>query len=79
MMHLIWLILVGGVAGYIATRALNIRTGVLATVLIGMGGALVGGFVLRLVLAVLGVFGALLGAVLGALLLIWVVNSLSRR
>ena len=79
MMHLIWLTLVGGIAGYIATRALSIRTGVVATVLIGMGGALVGGVVLRLALAVLGVFGAVIGAVLGALLLIWVVETLSRR
>lgn len=77
--HLLWMVLVGGAAGYIATRALNIRTGPVATILLGMGGAVVGGVVLRVVLAMLGAFGAILGAVLGALVLIWIVEAIARR
>ena len=41
------------------------------TIAIGMGGALIGGLVLRAALAFMGMLGGLVGAVLGALLLIW--------
>ncbi len=79
MLQLIGFVLVGGLAGFVATRALRIEAGLLSTVLIGMGGALVGGLLLRLVLAMLGLFGAFLGALLGAFVLIWLVETFARR
>ena len=70
-MGLIWLILVGAVAGYVATRMFRIDANPLVTVLIGIAGALVGGLILQGVLAVLGLLGGIIGAVIGAVLVIW--------
>lgn len=66
-----WIIL-GAVAGFVATQMLDVKLGTVQTILLGMAGALVGGLVLRFVLAALGLIGGLIGAVLGALVLIWV-------
>nr|WP_121065943.1 GlsB/YeaQ/YmgE family stress response membrane protein [Chachezhania antarctica] len=78
-MWLLWWIIVGGVAGYVATRLLDLETGPVATIAIGIGGALVGGFLLRLVLAALGIFAGIIGAVLGAVLLIWLWQMIAGR
>ncbi|MGR3320913.1 MAG: GlsB/YeaQ/YmgE family stress response membrane protein [Pseudooceanicola sp.] len=67
---IIW-ILIGALAGWIATRVLDVEAGPVQTVLIGMAGALVGGLILKSVLAVLGLLGGILGAVLGAVLVLW--------
>jgi len=70
-LSLLTLIIVGAIAGYLATRALNIDASPLVTVAIGIAGALVGGFLWQLVLGLLGILGGVIGAVLGAVLLIW--------
>ncbi|OUS04571.1 hypothetical protein A9Q96_15895 [Rhodobacterales bacterium 52_120_T64] len=44
--------------------------GIPQTVAVGVLGALIGGWVLRLLLAALGMFAGLLGAILGAVVLI---------
>lgn len=66
----ILLILVGTAAGFIATRMFDLELGVPQTIGIGILGALVGGFALRVLLAALGIFAGLLGAILGAAILI---------
>ena len=70
-MIVVWLIIIGAAAGFIATRMMNLNTNVITTIAIGIGGALIGGFVLRALLAVLGWAAGFIGAILGALLLIW--------
>jgi uncharacterized membrane protein YeaQ/YmgE (transglycosylase-associated protein family) len=65
------LVLVGALAGYLATRFMQLRTNVPTTIAIGVAGALVGGLALRFLLFVTGWLASLLGAVLGAVLLIW--------
>ncbi|EAQ03860.1 hypothetical protein OB2597_11471 [Pseudooceanicola batsensis HTCC2597] len=70
-MNVIWLLIVGAAAGFLATRMMRIEASVPATIAIGMGGALIGGLVLRALLSVMGLLAGLVGAVLGALLLIW--------
>ncbi|GAA6147154.1 hypothetical protein SAMN05421762_0218 [Pseudooceanicola nitratireducens] len=70
-MGVIWLLIVGAAAGFLATRIMDVKASVPATIAIGMGGALIGGMVLRMALAFMGMLGGLVGAVLGALLLIW--------
>ncbi|MGE4612508.1 MAG: GlsB/YeaQ/YmgE family stress response membrane protein [Paracoccaceae bacterium] len=70
-MNLIFIVIVGTAAGFIVTRMFKLDIGVLPTVAIGVLGALIGGLVLRLLLAALGIFAGLLGAILGAALLIW--------
>lgn len=78
-MGLIYLILVGAVAGYLATRLLKIDADPLTTVLIRIAGALVGGLILQGVLAVLGLLGGIIGALIGAVLVIWLYQVINGR
>ena len=70
-MSVIWLLIIGAAAGFIATRLMRIEADIITTVVIGLLGALSGGLVLRALLAVMGFGAGLVGAILGALLLIW--------
>jgi uncharacterized membrane protein YeaQ/YmgE (transglycosylase-associated protein family) len=70
-MFVIYLIIVGAAAGFIATRLMRIEAALLPTVGIGIAGALLGGLVLRVLLTAMGLLGGFIGAVLGALVLIW--------
>lgn len=69
-MPVVFLIIVGAAAGFIATRIMRIETDVITTIVIGVAGALAGGLVLRTLLAVMGMFAGLVGAILGAVVLI---------
>jgi uncharacterized membrane protein YeaQ/YmgE (transglycosylase-associated protein family) len=70
-MSIVYLIIIGAAAGFLATRMMRIEAGVVQTVLIGIAGALIGGVLIRVILTVTGLLGGLIGAVLGAMLLIW--------
>ncbi len=78
-MPVIFLVIIGAAAGFLATRLMRIETGIVQTVLIGMAGAVIGGLVLRFILTVGGLIGGLVGAVLGAMLLIWLWQRAFRR
>ena len=70
-MMILYIIIIGAAAGFLATRAMKMEADVLTTVGIGILGALIGGLVLRFVMAVFGMFAGFLGAFLGAVFLIW--------
>ena len=70
-MGVIWLLIVGAAAGFLATRMMRIEASIPVTIAVGMGGALIGGLILRALLSVMGLFAGLVGAVMGALVLIW--------
>jgi uncharacterized membrane protein YeaQ/YmgE (transglycosylase-associated protein family) len=70
-MTVVYLVIIGAAAGFLATRLMRIEAGVVQTVMIGIAGALIGGVVIRVLLMVTGLLGGLIGAVLGAMLLIW--------
>lgn len=70
-MSIVLLIIVGAAAGFIATRLMRIEADIITTVAIGIFGALIGGLVLRFLLTIAGAMAGFVGAVLGALLLIW--------
>jgi uncharacterized membrane protein YeaQ/YmgE (transglycosylase-associated protein family) len=78
-MGVIWLVIVGAAAGFLATRLMKMETDIITTLAIGIAGALVGGFVLRLLLHAMGAFAGLIGAVLGALVLIWLWQTFVKR
>ena len=78
-MGAIWLLIVGAAAGFLATRFMKVETGVVQTVVIGMAGALIGGLVLRVLVSALGALSGLIGAVLGAMLLIWLWKTYGPR
>lgn len=70
-MGIVLLVIVGIAAGFLATRFMGLNTDVPTTIAIGVAGALVGGFALRAVLMMAGWMAGFVGAVLGAMLLIW--------
>ncbi len=71
----IYLIVVGAAAGFLATRLMKMEANIITTVAIGMGGALIGGFLLQFVLRLSSFFGGFVGAILGAILLIWLYKT----
>ncbi|GKY86208.1 GlsB/YeaQ/YmgE family stress response membrane protein [Sinisalibacter aestuarii] len=70
-MPVLFLIIVGAAAGFVATRIMKLETDVLTTIAIGVLGAVIGGLVLRFLIALTGIAAGFVGAVLGAVLLIW--------
>ncbi|WP_371225515.1 GlsB/YeaQ/YmgE family stress response membrane protein [Roseovarius sp. 2305UL8-3] len=70
-MVIVYLIIIGAAAGFLATRMMKMETDIVMTMAIGIGGALIGGLVLQFLLAVMGMMAGFVGAILGALLLIW--------
>lgn len=67
----IYMIIIGAAAGFLATRVMDINLNTPTTIAVGVLGALVGGALLRLILAAMGLIGGFVGAVLGAMALIW--------
>ena len=67
----IWLIIIGAAAGFLATKLMKIEADLITTMAIGIGGALIGGLVLSVLVRMMGMLSGLVGAVLGAMLLIW--------
>jgi uncharacterized membrane protein YeaQ/YmgE (transglycosylase-associated protein family) len=78
-MPVVFLIIVGAAAGFIATRLMRIEADLITTIVIGIAGALIGGLVLRTLLAVMGLFAGLVGAILGAVALIFLWQKLQNR
>ncbi len=78
-MPIIFLIIVGAAAGFLATRMMNLKTDIITTVSIGVFGALIGGLLLRLILMLGGIAFGFVGAVLGAVLLIWVYRTYIKK
>ena len=70
-MPIISLLIIGAAAGFLATRFMKVQADVPTTIVIGIAGALIGGFVLRFLITVTGAMAGLVGAVLGAVLLLW--------
>lgn len=70
-MGIVLLIIVGIAAGFLATRLMRIEADLLTTIAIGVAGSLIGGFVLRGLVTMAGVMAGLVGAVMGAMALIW--------
>jgi len=73
------LIVIGAAAGFLATRLMRVEADIPTTMLIGIVGALVGGFLLRALITVAGWLSGFVGAVLGALLVIWIWQTYLRR
>ena len=68
---LVMIAIMGAAAGFFATRIMRLQTDVVTTVVIGMVGALVGSAILRFLVMITGLAAYFVGAVLGAVVLIW--------
>lgn len=79
-MHLVWFLLVGLVAGWLAGKLTKgSGYGVVGDVVIGVLGAFVGGFLFRLVgISAYGTIGSVIVATIGAIVLVWVVGMLKK-
>ncbi len=71
---IIYFLIIGIAAGFLATRFMKVQTDVPTTIAIGLGGALIGGLILRTLIVLTGAMAGLIGAVLGAVALIWAWN-----
>ena len=78
-MPIIWLIIVGAAAGFIATRLMKQDTDIVTTIIIGMVGAVLGGLLLQVAAGILGALGGLIGAVAGAMLVVWIWQQLKKN
>ncbi len=79
-MHLIWFLLVGLVAGWLAGKLMKgSGYGVIGDIVLGVVGAFVGGFLFRLVgIAAYGTIGAIIVATIGAMVLVALARALRR-
>ncbi len=70
-MSLVFLLILGTAAGFLATRVMRIDADVPTTVVIGIAGAVIGGFLLRSLMIITGWLAGFVGAILGAIVLVW--------
>ena len=77
-MPLIWLLVVGVAAGFLALRILKVDLDTPTTIALGVLGALIGGLVLRWLVTLAGAGAGFVGALLGAMALIWAWKAWTR-
>ncbi len=70
-MPLVALLIVGVAAGFLASRILKVNMDTPSTIALGVLGALIGTVVLRGLVMLAGIGAGFVGALLGALVLIW--------
>lgn len=78
-MPIITFLIIGTAAGYLATRLMKVNTDIPTTIALGIFGALIGGFLLRFLISIMGLMAGFVGAVLGAMALIWIWQNWGRR
>ena len=80
MFHLLWFLIIGGVAGWLAGMIMKGKGfGMFGNIGVGIVGAFVGGFLFRVIgLSTHGLIGDLLAATAGAVVLIWIVRMIKK-
>ncbi|HTY01156.1 MAG TPA: GlsB/YeaQ/YmgE family stress response membrane protein [Bacteroidota bacterium] len=81
-MHILWFILIGLVAGWLAGKIMKGKGfGVFGDIVVGVIGALIGGFLFRELGVSLGggLIGSLIVAVIGALVLLYVLRLVKKN
>lgn len=78
-MSVLLLAIIGAAAGFLATRIMRVEADVPTTIALGIFGALLGGLVLRALITMAGWAAGFVGAVMGALALIWIWQRWSGR
>lgn len=77
----LWWIIIGAVAGWLAgTLMRGGGFGFIVNVLVGIAGAVIGGWVFGLLgIAAGGIIGSLVTALVGAVVLLWIISLFRRR
>lgn len=78
-MSILFLVILGAAAGFIATRVMGLETNIIITVAIGIVGVVIGGFALRLIVSMLGITAGFVGGVVGAIVLIWLYQKYKQQ
>lgn len=79
MSNIIWFLIIGLVAGWLAGQVMKGRGfGLIGNLIVGVLGALIGGFLLGPLLSGLGIIGAILTAAIGAIILLFVIGLVRR-
>lgn len=71
-MIVLYLIVVGAAAGFLATRLLKLEADIVTTIAIGILGTVIGGMALRFLAMISAWAAGFVGAVIGALLIVWI-------
>lgn len=81
MLHFLWYLLIGLAAGWIAEKITKSDMTLVMNLVYGVAGAIVGGGIMKWVLGTgpSTLWGSLIVAVLGAMLVIWVVNAVKSK
>jgi uncharacterized membrane protein YeaQ/YmgE (transglycosylase-associated protein family) len=77
-MPLVALLIIGVAVGFLASRILKVNLDTPSTIALGVLGALIGTVVLRGLVMLAGIGAGFVGALLGALLLIWAWKTWAR-
>ena len=78
-MNFIAFLIVGGLAGWLASTFMNKSQGLLMNLIVGIVGAYVGGFLGSLVgIAATGLVRSIIMATVGAVVLLWVIGKLKK-
>lgn len=78
-MGLVALLIVGAVAGWLASTFMNKRQGIAMNLAVGIGGAFLGSFLGRIIgLAATGLIGSIIMATIGAVILLWALGQLRK-
>lgn len=80
-MHILWFLLIGLCAGWLAGKVMKGNSfGLLGNLIVGVIGALIGGFLFgQLGVSTNGLFGELLSATVGAIILLWILRFVPNR
>lgn len=80
MLYLLWVIVIGILAGWIAGKIMRGKGyGLLGDLIIGVIGSLLGSFIFGLVgLGAYGLIGRLIVAVVGAVILLWLIRFIKK-
>lgn len=78
--NLLWWVIVGLIAGILASAITRSYNGIIGDIILGIVGAFVGGFILSLLnITTYGVIGTILAATLGAIIIIVLARALTGR
>lgn len=76
---MLFIVIIGAAAGFLATRFMRIEADVPTTIAVGVVGSVVGWLILRILVTITGALAMFVGAVLGAVLLLWLWQRFKSR